>query len=908
MRGAQRCAEGGACYNAPQPIAVQFNQETQAMRGTLSDQFRGKHPFFWVVIVAAVISLCSWAFAGIMAYKYLGMSKTGYEVDNQMRVSRIYPGGPAEGKLQLGDAILAVNGTAVTHDVLRQTIRFMPIGTAYRSEVERKGKKQPIELNLRLHRSPYRSFNIQFVVNIGLVSLSCLFVAILAGLLRPFDTNVRLFFAAFYYFGQNLIVLLLRYPSLLFDNAESLIWDTYNIFFGPFLAFPLLFHLFLNFPPGVRKSRFWNIIKWVFYAVGITLHLVSGFRLRSPTPLYFGPLVLNFILSILVAIIFVSIRNYRVVSDAQQRKRIRWVIASIAVSCTAYILSIMILKASSLSMQEAIGPYLSVFSWLLILGIPISWTYAILKHRVLDISVVVRRSVRYLLASRGFILIESLLAFALLSFLFAGRLGAWLDRLGSNTRTLTIIVGTVLMVLGLQYVNRTVHPLIERRFFRDAYDAQQILTELTSSLRTTTNVRQVQELTAKIIQQALYAANVTIFVRNGQHDFQSAVSSDYHEREKLSRAVERDLHLPGEAFVLQRVHETRQPAEIDWDDPYSPVATQLAAMANGDASAQQEFDTLRELKTNLVLPLAAKDELLGVLALGPRAGDLPYSREDKRMLMNVAGQTAMALENSRLIEQKIEIEAEHNRKTQELEEARRLQLSMLPKGNLKLERVEITGTMRTATEVGGDYYDFLPLPDGRYCIVIGDATGHGMSAGLIVGMVKMGLTSRLQAQPQIQTTLQPMIEDLNTALKQSLAHRGVGMCLGATIIDPVTLQVELCSNGMPFPYHFTQGELRAIELKAQPLGFLKRVNVPTARLQLQPGEALIWVSDGFEERMNARHEEWGAAQVAAALTEICQREASGEAMARELMAACDRASDGRSNDDDMTIVVVKACT
>jgi ligand-binding sensor domain-containing protein/serine phosphatase RsbU (regulator of sigma subunit) len=277
----------------------------------------------------------------------------------------------------------------------------------------------------------------------------------------------------------------------------------------------------------------------------------------------------------------------------------------------------------------------------------------------------------------------------------------------------------------------------------------------------------------------------------------------------------------------------------------------------------------------------------------------------KRVMAREREKTQLKIAELRLEKAQVQaqaIEAENNRKTQELEEARRLQLSMLPKGNVQLERLEITGTMRTATEVGGDYYYFLPLPDGRYCVVIGDATGHGMSAGLIVGMVKMGLTSRLQAQPQ----LTPMIEDLNTALKQSLTHRGVGMCLGATILDPVTLQVELCSNGMPFPYHFTNGALRAIELKAQPLGFLKRVNVPTATLQLQTGEALIWVSDGFEERMNPCNEEWGSEQVAAALTEICQREHSGEAIAKALIAACDRASDGRSNDDDMTIVVVKA--
>ena len=93
------------------------------MRGTLSDQFRGKHPFFWVVIVAAVISVCSWAFAGTISYKYLGMHRNGHEVDNQMRVSRIYPGGPAEGKLQVGDVIQAINVVTVTRDGLRQSAK-----------------------------------------------------------------------------------------------------------------------------------------------------------------------------------------------------------------------------------------------------------------------------------------------------------------------------------------------------------------------------------------------------------------------------------------------------------------------------------------------------------------------------------------------------------------------------------------------------------------------------------------------------------------------------------------------------------------------------------------------------------------------------------------------------------------
>jgi serine phosphatase RsbU (regulator of sigma subunit) len=133
------------------------------------------------------------------------------------------------------------------------------------------------------------------------------------------------------------------------------------------------------------------------------------------------------------------------------------------------------------------------------------------------------------------------------------------------------------------------------------------------------------------------------------------------------------------------------------------------------------------------------------------------------------------------------------------------------------------------------------------------------------------------------------------------------MCLGATMIDPDTLAVELSSNGMPFPYHFeaAQGSLRPIVLKAPPLGFLKQVTLQTARLQLRAGDALIWVSDGLEERMNADGEVWGTEQVAATLLESCRHATSGEAIARDLLAACDAAAAGRNNDDDMTIVVVK---
>ena len=185
-----------------------------------------------------------------------------------------------------------------------------------------------------------------------------------------------------------------------------------------------------------------------------------------------------------------------------------------------------------------------------------------------------------------------------------------------------------------------------------------------------------------------------------------------------------------------------------------------------------------------------------------------------------------------------------------------------------------------------------------------------MAAGLVVGMVKMGLIHALQGGLQRMNghaSVKPLIEDLNHSLRRSLSQRGMGMCLGAAILDASTLKVEVVSNGMPAPYHYRTASrsLSMIETQAPPLGFLRQVNVRPVETWLGPGDALIWLSDGFEERMNHADQIWGSEQVERALERICGEETSAENIARRMIEACDGAAGGRSNDDDMTIVVAR---
>src|SRR5262249_36803817 len=552
---------------------------------------------------------------------------------------------------------------------------------------------------------------------------------------------------------------------------------------------------------------------------------------------------------------------------------------------------------------------------------------------------IIRRSVRYVLVLRGAILLDMLAVglsvTAVLTYIF------------SRTRPPGIVIGLVSAAVGIitwkiasGLHNKFLRPLIDRRFFRQSYDAHQIIAELTGSLRTVTSLPELLELVATKIQTALQTVNVTIFLRDQPSgNYNSAYSRDYSESGGRAISHTRDCQLTKFVAVIERASDNGQPVEIDLaeiglDGPLNgrnggvdgskgevtlngreDGDKQEVSLSgrDGDGMSATDRETLREVKATLLMPLASKDQLLGVISLGPRLGDLPFSREDKQLLMSVSGPTTFAIENARLVERMVaearrlqEIEVDPRRRTEALPFARQLQLSMLPTRDISLDNLEIIGQMRTATEVGGDYYDFIEMADGRICIAVGDATGHGMAAGLVVGMVKMGLINGLQ-RANGQASVKALVEDLNRALKRSLSQRGMGMCLGAAILDTSTLKTEVISNGMPAPYHYRAASrsLSLVDSQAPPLGFLRQVNVRPVEMRLLPVEALICLSDGFEERLNYKNDIWGSEQVERTLARICGEELFAENIARRMIEACDGAAGGRSNEDDMTIVVAK---
>jgi serine phosphatase RsbU (regulator of sigma subunit)/ligand-binding sensor domain-containing protein len=245
------------------------------------------------------------------------------------------------------------------------------------------------------------------------------------------------------------------------------------------------------------------------------------------------------------------------------------------------------------------------------------------------------------------------------------------------------------------------------------------------------------------------------------------------------------------------------------------------------------------------------------------------------------------------------MEAENRRKTHELEEARRLQLSMLPRKVPSLPGIEIGVFMQTATEVGGDYYDIQISPGGELTIACGDATGHGLNAGTMVSIMKGILTSR-----RAETDLSEFFATSSTAMKR--------MRLGNLFMGLVLLQQRKdgwwsISAGMPpiIVYRAKTGEAVTYSQKTPPLGAFAAYTYTAHPIRFEKGDTVLLFSDGLPELFNGREEMFGYDNVTKHFKEAAAAGLSPEGIIASLREAGESWRQNCPQDDDITFVVLR---
>lgn len=243
------------------------------------------------------------------------------------------------------------------------------------------------------------------------------------------------------------------------------------------------------------------------------------------------------------------------------------------------------------------------------------------------------------------------------------------------------------------------------------------------------------------------------------------------------------------------------------------------------------------------------------------------------------------------------LEVENTRKTAELEEARTLQMSMLPQKPPELPYLNVAFKMQPASEVGGDYFDYIISDDSKLTIAIGDATGHGMNAGLVVSAVKSLFKTSTPGTGNKQ-----ILERISQGVKSMNLKR---IYMAMTLATFNENRVTLTGAGMPTPliYQAEESKIEEIHLQGMPLGGFIGTEREEIIFEVQSGDTVLLMSDGLPEMLNPNDEMLGYERTKELFGEIAAE--STDEILNYMLNASTEWADGKSQEDDVTLVVIK---
>ncbi|HZD02933.1 MAG TPA: SpoIIE family protein phosphatase [Actinomycetes bacterium] len=306
---------------------------------------------------------------------------------------------------------------------------------------------------------------------------------------------------------------------------------------------------------------------------------------------------------------------------------------------------------------------------------------------------------------------------------------------------------------------------------------------------------------------------------------------------------------------------------------------------------------LRESGMRLVVPLINQGELLGLLNLGPRRSEQDYSADDRKLLSDLAGHAAPAIRVAQLVrEQQAEVR-QRERIEQELKVAQLIQQQFLPRELPDLTGWHVAAYYQPARAVGGDFYDFIPLPDGQIGIVVGDVTDKGVPAALVMATTH----AILRAEAPRLVAPAEVLEHANNLLVEEMPAHMFVTCLYA-VLDPSSGRLRFANAGHNLPYLRGEGGVAELRATGMPLGLLPGMRYEEKEIGLAAGDSLLLHSDGLAEAHGPDREMFGFPRLA----KLAGDRPAGEELIDLLLAELARfTGPGWEQEDDITLVTLR---
>ncbi|NIR48283.1 SpoIIE family protein phosphatase [candidate division KSB1 bacterium] len=315
-----------------------------------------------------------------------------------------------------------------------------------------------------------------------------------------------------------------------------------------------------------------------------------------------------------------------------------------------------------------------------------------------------------------------------------------------------------------------------------------------------------------------------------------------------------------------------------------------------DDTFKGQHAKIPEIRSILSVPLLCKGKLIGVINLFNKKDDGKFSNDDQRLLSIIASQSAQVIENARLYE-----EEKHLRQIeQELATARSIQIELLPDEGPNVEGFDIAGVSHPAKEVGGDYFDFIKLDEDRWGIALGDISGKGIPAALLMS----SLQATLRSQALTTTSIVDCISKTNNILYLNTAsNKFVTLFFG--LLEGKKGRFSYVNAGHNFPFLFDKsGGFQSLETGGMVLGILPECKFEKNDVGLKPGEIIIIYSDGVTEAENEQEEQFGEERLRDIVWKYSNL--SSKQIMDKIYAEVSGFAGPKKQDDDVTLVIIKA--
>jgi sigma-B regulation protein RsbU (phosphoserine phosphatase) len=801
--------------------------------------------------------------------------KTGIEID------KVVPNSPAEkAGLKPHDRIVAINGrtadwSSAWNGVLYRAWLSAKPGDAVRLTVRRPGQSQSVVLTPVFRaqqgggdtKSAARTVAMQIL---GSYPVFFIVVGLAVLFLRVEDRNAWLLALVFATF-----VTAANMPNEFAAAPPHLQYSllAYRTVGSSVLA-ALFYFFFAVFPTRSPIDRKGPWLKWVLLSINLCLGL-GGYQEGNSValPIFARVLSARVAQNTRIVVVYGSIflglisllLNMFSVSNRDDRRKLNVIFWGTIVATTPAV----VIAFTQEVFHVGFSFWLNFVKVTLLFLFPLSFGYAVVKHRVMDVPVLLKRSARYFVVERGFVFL--ILAISVGATFWLAQAFSRLFSAGSKAAIPVGATFGVLLISGATQVHRRVRTRLDRAFFRSSYDAQQILENLAAQTLTVSSREGLAALLHDQIHDALHPSAMYVYLEDANGQLQAYAGNPPAEAITLSTSAAGIAELADRSDPLELLPEVMHGTQLE------PLHPECLVPIRGSSEGQ----------------------LQGVAVLGPRLSEEPYSAGDKRLLASVASQAGIAMRSITLAEKMAATMEGERRTAQEMQIARQVQSRLLPQQAPSLPTLECAGKCIQTRAVGGDYYDFLDLGSGRIGLVLADISGKGMSAALLMA----NLQANLRGQYALALEDIPrLMRSVNRLFYKNTENNHYATTFFAVYDDETRrLRYVNCGHNPPFLAR-ADGSVERLTATATVLGLFEEWDCTVAELELAAGDVLVIYTDGVSEASPNEEDEFGEERLIEAARD--GRARSADEILEAILSQVQEFSQGEQA-DDMTLIVAR---